>query len=96
MAMIRIDRPHHLSQAEAKALADQLARDFEKRFALRWRWDGDDVHFSRPGVSGKMHVGDTNILLELSLGMLLAPLKPTIERQVNAKLDALDGRAAQA
>ena len=96
MATIRIDRPHHLSQDEAKALADRLARDFEKRFALKWHWEGDDVHFSRAGVSGKMHVGDTNILLELNLGMLLAPLKPAIERQVNAKLDALDGRAAQA
>lgn len=96
MATITIDRPHHLSQDEAKALADRLARDFEKRFALKWHWDGDDVRFTRPGVSGRMHVGETNIVLELSLGMLLAPLKPAIERQVNAKLDALDDRAARA
>lgn len=96
MATITIDRPHHLSHDEAKALADRLARDFEKRFALKWRWEGDDVHFSRPGISGTMHVGETNILLDLHLGMLLAPLKPAIERQVNAKLDALDDRAAEA
>ncbi|HJU21476.1 MAG TPA: polyhydroxyalkanoic acid system family protein [Casimicrobiaceae bacterium] len=95
MATIRIDRPHHRSQDEAKALADQLAHDFETRFALKWRWEGDDVHFTRPGVSGRMHVGETNIVLDLHLGLLLAPLKPAIERQVNAKLDALDGRGTQ-
>jgi putative polyhydroxyalkanoate system protein len=90
MATIRIDRPHHMSQREAKALAERLARDFEKRFELAWHWDGDDVHFRRPGMSGQMHVGDTDIVLEVRLGLLLTPLKPAIERQMNAQLDALD------
>jgi putative polyhydroxyalkanoate system protein len=90
MATIRIDRPHHMAKAQAKALAERLAHDFEQRFELDWRWDGDDVHFRRPGMSGQMHVGETNIVLEVRLGMLLSPLKPAIERQMNAQLDALD------
>ena len=91
MATIRIDRPHHMAQAQAKALAERLALDFERRFELAWHWDGDDIHFQRPGVSGQMHVGESNILVEVRLGMLLAPLKPAIERQMHARLDALDG-----
>ena len=90
MATIRIDRPHHRSRADAKALVERVARDFEKQFNLAWRWDGDDVHFARPGVSGFMHVGETNIVLEVRLGLLLSPLKPAIERQMNAHLDTLD------
>ena len=96
MATIRIDRPHHRSQADAKALVEHIARDFEKRFDLAWRWDGDDVHFRRPGVSGRMHVGPANVVLEVQLGMLLAPLKPALERQMNAHLDKLDDRSTQA
>jgi len=96
MATIRIDRPHHMSQREAKSLAERLARDLEQRFELAWRWEGDDVRFRRPGISGSMHVGETNILLEVRLGMLLAPLKPAIERQMNAQLDALDGGPTRA
>lgn len=97
MATIRIDRPHHLSQADAKALVGRVARDFEQRFDLRWRWEGDDdIRFTRPGVSGFMRVGPTHLVLELRLGLLLAPLKPAIERQINAHLDALANGASRA
>jgi len=96
MATIRIDRPHHMSQPEAKALAERLARNLEQRFELAWHWDGDDVHFRRPGMSGQMHVGETDIVVEVRLGMLLAPLKPVIERQMNAQLDAIDSGSTRA
>ena len=91
MATIRIERPHRLSQADAKTLVERVARDLEKRFDLSWRWDGDDVRFTRPGVSGNMHVGATSLVLEVRLGLLLSPLKPAIERQVSAQLDSLEG-----
>ena len=96
MATIRIDRPHHLPQPDAKALVERMARDFEKRFELAWHWEGDDVRFRRPGVSGVMHVGPTNIVIEVQLGLLLSPLRPAIERQMNAHLDALDDRSTRA
>jgi len=89
MATISIERPHHLPQQQAKALAERVARDFEKRFDLDWHWEGDDVRFRRTGVSGVMHVGETNLVLEVRLGMLLAALKPALERQMNRELDAL-------
>jgi putative polyhydroxyalkanoate system protein len=91
MATIRIERPHRMSRADAKALVERVARDLEQRFDLAWRFDGDDVQFARPGVSGHMHVGDTNFVLEARLGLLLSPLKGAIERQVNARLDTLEG-----
>ena len=88
---LSIERPHHLSQPQAKALAERLARDFEGRFALAWHWDGDVIRFRRPGVSGSMRIGPTTIALELTLGLLLGALKPAIERQINAELDRLAG-----
>lgn len=93
MATIRIERSHRLSHDDARALVERVARDLEKRFDLRWSWDGDDVRFARPGASGLMHVGATSLVLEVRLGLLLSPLKPAIERQMHAHLDALEGHS---
>ncbi len=87
MATIRIDRRHTLTQAKARAAADRLARDLQKRFQLQYAWDGDDVLFERPGVNGHMHVGRNQITLDVTLGFLLSALKPTIEREIHVKLE---------
>jgi putative polyhydroxyalkanoate system protein len=89
VATITVNKRHNLSHKKAKAVAEQLANDLEKRFDLAWNWEGDHVHFQRPGVSGSMHVGTTDIRLDVKLGFLLTPLKPAIEREIHAQLDKL-------
>jgi putative polyhydroxyalkanoate system protein len=91
MPHLSIERPHHLAHAQAKALAERLARDFEQRFALVWRWDDDVIRFQRPGVSGSMRVGPATIALDLTLGLLFGAMKPVIERRINDELDRLGG-----
>jgi putative polyhydroxyalkanoate system protein len=92
MARITIGKRHHLSQQKAKSVAERLANDLEKRFDLAWNWEGDHVHFERPGLSGSMHVGKSEILLDVKLGLLLTALKPAIEREIHAQLDKLVGQ----
>ncbi len=89
MATISIGKRHQLSHQAAGRGGDGLACDLEKRFALAWQWDGDDVRFERSGVSGSMHVGKTDIRLDVRLGMLLSPLKGSIEKEIHAQLDQL-------
>jgi putative polyhydroxyalkanoate system protein len=91
MTRISIGKLHRLPHAEAKAVAERLASDLEKRFHLAWNWDGDDVCFRRPGVSGNLHVGESKLTLDVRLGLLLTPLKPVIEREIRAQLDRLAG-----
>ena len=91
MARIAIGTRHGLSHMQAKDAAERMANDLQKRFHLVWHWDGDDVHFARPGVSGNMHVGPSEITLDVRLGLLLSPLRPTIEREIRAQLDKLAG-----
>ena len=91
MAKITIGKRHHLSHKKARSVAERLACDLEKRFDLAWNWDGDDVHFERPGVSGCMHVGKSEITLDVKLGLLLTPLRPAIEKEIHAQLDKLAG-----
>ena len=89
MAVISIAKKHALSHKKAKDVADKIARDLKKRFHLEYAWEGDDVDFERPGVSGRMHVGKDRISLDVKLGFLLTPLKPAIEREIHAMLDKL-------
>ena len=90
MAVISIARKHALSHKKAKDVADRIAKDLKKRFELDYAWDGDDVDFERPGVTGRMHVGKDSISLDVKLGFLLTPLKPAIEREIHSALDRLD------
>ena len=94
MAMISIARKHKLSHRKAKDAAEKIAKDLKKRFALDYAWDGDDVAFERPGVSGRMHVGKDTISLDVNLGFLLTPLKPAIEREIHSALDGIDLKKA--
>jgi putative polyhydroxyalkanoate system protein len=89
MPSISIVRTHALSHKKARDAAERIARDLEKRFELAYRWDGDEVAFERPGVTGRMHVGKDRLTLDVKLGFLLTPIKPAIEREIHAQLDKL-------
>jgi len=87
MATISIARKHALSHKKAKAAAEKVAQDLNKRFDLAYEWNGDRIEFERSGITGHMSVGKERIALEVSLGWLLTPLKPALEREINAQLD---------
>ena len=91
MANISIARKHQLSHKKAKDAAEQIARDLKSRFSLDYAWNGDRIDFERPGVSGSMHVRKDQIQLDVSLSFLLTPIKPSIEREIEAQLDRLLG-----
>ena len=91
MATISISRKHSLSHKQAKAAAEKIAKDLKKRFELDYEWNGDHIEFARTGVNGSLRVGKDRIALEASLGWLLTPLKPAIEREITAQLDKLLG-----
>jgi putative polyhydroxyalkanoate system protein len=93
MATISIARKHGLSHKMAKDAAEKIARDLRKRFELEYEWAGDHIEFERPGVSGRMSVSKEHITLNVQLGWLLTPLKPTIEKEIAAQLDKLVGKA---
>ena len=94
MASISVSKRHQLTHKQAKRVAEKLASDLEERFGLAWRWDGDHVRFERPGVNGSMLVGASDIRLDVKLGLLLTPLKSSIEREIHTQLDKLTRKAS--
>jgi len=91
MPTISMTRKHALTHKKARAVAEKIAKDLNKRFELDYAWNGDRIEFERTGVTGHLSVGKERIALEVSLGWLLTPLKPAIEREIAVQLDKLLG-----
>lgn len=93
MPTISIQRKHKLDHKKAKAAAEKIAKDLHKRFDLVCTWDGDNVAFQRPGVSGDMRVGKSDVELNVQLSFLMTPLKGPIENAIRGELDKLFGES---
>ena len=73
---------HTMSRENAQAAADELAGDLARTFDIDYAWEGDHIHFERPGVNGTITVRENEIRIEARLGLLLLFLKPQIESEI--------------
>ena len=79
---------HTLPAKEAQAAADELAVDLAAKFAINYGWDGDHIHFDRPGVHGTITVRENEIRIKAALGLMLIFLKPVIEEEITDYLQS--------
>jgi putative polyhydroxyalkanoate system protein len=82
MSYIDLHAHHDLSREDAQAAADDLAGDLAGKFDIDYGWEGDHIHFERPGVRGTITVRDREIRIFARLGLMLMFLKPQIESEV--------------
>ena len=87
MARITVERSHTLGRAGARAKAEELAERLASEYAVRYGWNGDVLEFKRSGADGTIEVGDTNVRVELKLGLMLSALSGTIKREIEKGLD---------
>lgn len=87
MATLSIAKKHHLSHKQAKIAAQKVADDLKDRFDLRYQWRDDCITFERPGLTGEMHIGQSEVRLDCELGFLLAMLKPKLEAEIHKEFD---------
>ena len=92
MAVIALAKKHSLPHPKAKAAAEKIAVDLNKRFDLDYAWKGDNIEFSRTGLKGALHVGKDTVKLNCELGLMLSLLKPTIEAEVEKQFDKYFGK----
>jgi putative polyhydroxyalkanoate system protein len=86
MANIHIKQKHHLAHDEARQRVEEIAKDLKKKLNADYTWKGDSLHFKRSGASGSIDLSDDVIELKIKLGMMLAPMKGTIESTIKEKL----------
>ena len=96
MATIDITHPHTLSQADAKAKAEELAKGMKEKLGIDWKWDGDKIRFDAPsgaarGVTGQCSINASDVRIEIDLPFLMRAIKGTIEDKVKERLGKLLG-----
>ena len=87
MTTIHIQREHTLPQDKLHQYVDELAAQLQHKLSMQYRWDGDTLHFSRTGASGTIKLQPTQLDIEIKLGVLLKPLKGSVERTIHEYLD---------
>lgn len=96
MPTITLTRPHCLSRADARETAESIARRFEERLEVSWRWEGDALHLTAErgkarGASGSVIVGERFIDVKLELPLHLRPLRSFVESELVRRLEAILG-----
>ncbi len=87
MSRIDIKREHGKNLDAAQQIADNIAADLAEKFHIEYGWDGDELVFSRTGVSGSIQVDDSVIHIQAQLGFFLSYLRPAIEKEINRYLE---------
>jgi putative polyhydroxyalkanoate system protein len=82
VSTIDIHAHHALSHEEALAAADELSCDLSEKFGIDYGWEGEVIHFERPGVHGQILVMERELRIQAELGFLLMMLKGPIEQEI--------------
>ena len=87
MASVHIKRSHQLERDRVRHEVEQLADKLATELSASYSWKGDRLEFKRSGANGFIDIGKHELEIEIKLGMLLTPLKSTIETRINDYLD---------
>ncbi len=87
MAVIDIRRAHQISIKAAKAAVEKVAQVIAREYGVAHNWNGDELHFERSGVKGRIAVAKNDVHVRVELGFMMSALKPVIEREIERRLD---------
>ena len=86
MSDIDIRHHHSLPLPKARKAVEDIAKTLAAKFDMDYGWDGDDLHFTRSGVDGRIHLTAKQIRVTARLGFLLSALKGTVEQEIRKVL----------
>ena len=82
MSRIDIRHAHSLPPAAARQAVEDAVVKLGKKVGLDYRWEGDTVHFVRPGVDGRIDLLPGQVHVTAKLGLLFAAMRGTIETEL--------------
>lgn len=86
MSSIDIRHRHSLPLPKARKAVEDIANKLASKFDMDYGWEGDDLHFNRSGVEGRIHLGEQQVRVTAELGFLLSALKGTVEAEIRKVL----------
>ncbi len=90
---MRICRAHDLGATEAKGRVQRAVVTLEEQFSLQSVWHGNEMRIKGSGVTGQVAVTDTDIEMNLRLGLALMFMEGVIKSAIEEALDAEIGEA---
>ncbi len=97
MSLIQIQRTHQLGPARAKAVVEHVAQRMREQYHVDIQWENDAVMlFRRAGIDGRIEIEPAVIRVQARLGLLLKPLRSTVEEEIARRLQQYLDDAAEA
>lgn len=88
MSRIHLRRPHELTPKAARVRVNRMADALGKRFEAECEWEGDVLAIRHSNVNGTVTVGEDEIVVEATLGFLLAMFRDRVDEELVRILDA--------
>lgn len=83
LSTIQISRQHQLGLAGARLAAEAIAADLASNYQLDMEWsEAHLLEFKGSGVEGSLTLGESQLELEVNLGLFLLPLRSTLEQEI--------------
>jgi putative polyhydroxyalkanoate system protein len=89
MSDINLVKPHSLPIAKARALVQKVADGLAADYGLGSEWHGNTLRFHRSGVDGQLEVTNSEIRLDVTLGLMLKPLKGKLVGYIETNFDTM-------
>ena len=86
MSTIELEHSHRLAPEAARRAVEDVAIRLGQRFGMDYRWEGDTLHFRRPGVDGQIALMPGRLHVHARLGLLLAAMRGPIEQEIRRVL----------
>ncbi|HBL02225.1 MAG TPA: poly(3-hydroxybutyrate) depolymerase [Aeromonas salmonicida] len=92
LSTIQVNRQHPLGLAGVRLAAEAIAQDMSEKYQLDCEWEDEEetrLLFRGAGVNGFLCLTDTNLQLEVRLGLMLLPVRSVLEQEI---LEYVDNR----
>ncbi|MDM5115490.1 polyhydroxyalkanoic acid system family protein [Aeromonas salmonicida] len=92
LSTIQVNRQHPMGLAGVRLAAEAIAQDMSEEYQLDCEWEDEEetrLLFRGAGVNGFLCLTDTNLQLEVRLGLMLLPVRSVLEQEI---LEYVDNR----
>ncbi len=87
MSRIHLRRAHDLTAKAARTRVNRMADALGKRFDAECSWKGDVLLIDHPNVNGTVTIEKDEIVVEATLGFLLAMFRDRVDQELVSILD---------
>lgn len=87
MSRIHLRRPHDLTVKAARKRVERMAEALAKKFDAECSWRDDVLSIEHPNVNGTITIDQNEIVVEATLGFLLALFRDRVDEELVRILD---------